>query len=160
MRKKARYVTLVFLVVSTFVGCSNQPFYTNEKRLADNVNSYNLNNEEQTVDEDAYYGDLEFEGIAEIWRSDDAVGEIKVNATLKTSSGKTKLIYIDANSNVKNIIEVDADNDDGENKIENYVINIKEGEEASIKLVSDEMSKINVELEISDGTFNTIGLWK
>lgn len=56
-------LAVVFIMMLVLTGCSMGLIYSNQKKIASDNNSYNLDVKEQQIDEHKFTGNIEFEGM-------------------------------------------------------------------------------------------------
>lgn len=87
-------------------GCSMGLIYSNQKKIASDNNSYNLDVKEQQIDEHKFTGNIEFEGMDTIWKyhaREDSL--IDITYLIKLTKGKAKLVRISPDRDVVDIVE-------------------------------------------------------
>lgn len=152
--KKA--LAVVFIMMLVLTGCSMGSIYSNEKKIASDNNSYNLDVKEQKIDGNKFTGNIEFEGMDTIWKyqaEEDSL--IDITYLIKLTAGKAKLVLISLDGDVVDIVE----NTDKSDLMEASTtsLSLKKGENR-IKLVAADNAKISFEIGIEVGDFFELGM--
>lgn len=99
--------------ILSLAGCSGlgAGAYNNEKSIASDVNSYNLNNVTQSNEGDTFSAQVEkMEGMDTIWDcSADAALETELSYDITLYSGKVKLALISPDEEVTTLVELDSE---------------------------------------------------
>lgn len=147
---------IIFLMCALILtGCGMNSLYSNESKISSDTNSFNLNEEQQRVDNQEYIGQLEFEGMDTIWTY-DAKEDINVEISYKLSvtEGKAKLVLVHPEGRLETITE------NKENKIqeqeENITLALERGS-YRIKLVGANKAQIDLSFKASAGNLHTVG---
>jgi len=128
--------------------------YDNDKKIASDTTTYNLINCKQTVKSGHFTASVEkMEGMDTVW-SFNATEDSTVDIiySLKVFSGKVKLVLINNEGEIFDIAECDSEMAEPAQNM----LNIKSGNNR-IKLVTDENTKFDIEISISEGEFETLG---
>lgn len=110
MNKKILWVIMILLVLG-LSGCRTNPMlavYNDDSKIASDSNSYNLINDEQSIENQNYEGSIEkFEGMDTIWTY-DAMEDITLDMAYQVSvhTGKMKLVLIAPDDTLTTIVEV------------------------------------------------------
>ncbi len=150
--------------------------YNNEKSIASDVNSYNLNNVTQTSDGGTFSAQVgNMEGMETIWNYDaenETSTELSYDITLY--SGKLKLALISPDKEVTTLVELDSEKDtaspEGSSASSQYVsadasavsaanavsFTLEPGENR-IKVVAGEDTQFDMDLSVSEGEFGELG---
>ncbi|MEG0857896.1 MAG: hypothetical protein RSG52_15635 [Terrisporobacter sp.] len=145
------------LVIS---GCSTnmKSVYSSTDKISSNSNSFNLNDESQTIDNQSYVGKLEFEGMDTIWSYNAENNEgVELSYLLSIAKGKAKLVLINSNGDVETIIE-NEDNDQPTD-MNSVKLSLTEGENR-IKLVAQDNAQIELKFNVSKGDIMKVGFDK
>jgi hypothetical protein len=129
--------------------------YSNDSEISSDTNSFNLDNEEQSIDGQEYIGKLEFEGMDTIWRYNaENDMDIKLSYLLSVNKGKAKLVLINSAGELETLVE----NKDNiiQNDMETITVPLKKGENR-IKIVASNKAQIELKLNANVGEFNKIG---
>ena len=153
--KKIFGVVLITLCLVT--GCASNTMtaiYNNDKKIASDTNTYNLNNVEQTLDDGHFTANVDkMEGMDTIWFLDAKEDkELDMTYTLNVISGKAKLVLINPKGEVSVIEECDSEMTA---PIKSN-LNIENGENR-IKIVADKNTKFDIDVSISEGEFKELG---
>ena len=150
-----KFFSIVFVAICFMAGCASDSIvavYDNNKKIASDTNTYNLNNVDQTSEDGHFTASVEkMEGMDTIWNFDteeDTV--IDITYTLNVSSGKIKLVLISPEGEVSVIAECDSEMTD------TSTLNIEKGNNR-IKIVADENTKFGIDIYISEGAFKELG---
>ena len=188
MRQKHFLLTALCASILSLTGCSGlgTNTYNNEKSIASNVNSYNLNNVTQTSDGGTFSAQVDnMEGMDTIWNYDAATEtstELSYDITLY--SGKLKLTLISPNQEVTTLVELDSENNttnsasaaqgissEGNSAVpaqdapdDNFAVSevdtvsltLNPGENR-IKVVTGEDTRFDINLSVSEGEFGELG---
>lgn len=152
--KKA--LAVVFIMMLVLTGCSMGAIYSNEKKIASDNNSYNLDVKEQKIDGNKFTGNIAFEGMDTIWKyqaEEDSL--IDITYLIKLTAGKAKLVLISPDGDVVNIVETTDKSDLME--ASTISLSLKKGENR-IKLVAADNAKISFEIGIEVGDFLELGM--
>lgn len=150
---------MCILLVLILSGCSNNSMntlYSNDKKIASDSNSFNLNSDKQSIDGQAYNGKLEFEGMDTLWKyKADKDYKIDISYLLSVAKGKAKLVLIYPDGTVTNIEE---NTDKAKpNELSTTSLTLLKGENR-IKLVGANKAQIDLEVKISEGEFEKLGM--
>ncbi|MGF7056907.1 hypothetical protein [Brassicibacter mesophilus] len=129
--------------------------YSNDSKISSDTNSFNLDNEEQSIDGQEYIGKLEFEGMDTIWRYNaENDMDIKLSYLLSVNKGKAKLVLINSAGELETLVE----NKDNiiQNDMETITVPLKKGENR-IKIVALNKAQIELKFNANVGEFNKIG---
>ncbi|WP_042274489.1 hypothetical protein [Faecalimicrobium dakarense] len=149
-------------IISALVinGCSAnmKSVYSSTNKISSNTNSFNLNDESQTMDNQSYVGKLEFEGMDTIWTYNAENNEdVELSYLLSVAKGKAKLVLINSNGDIEIIIE-NKDNAQPTD-MNSAKLSLTEGENR-IKLVAQDNAQIELKFKISKGEITKIGFDK
>ena len=119
-------------------------------------NSYSIKNDEQSINDNMFIGSVEkFKGKDTIWTY-DAKNEMDINVgyMFELKKGNVKLLHLTAIGGSSEIVNIT----DNTSSLEmNYTnIHLKKGKNY-IKLVSDDYSQFDWQIEIDEGTFGKLG---
>lgn len=152
--KKA--LAVVFIMMLVLTGCSMGAIYSNEKKIASDNNSYNLDVKEQKIDGNKFTGNIAFEGMDTIWKYQaEKDSLIDITYLIKLTAGKAKLVLISPDGDVVNIVETTDKSDLMEASTTS--LSLKKGENR-IKLVAADNAKISFEIGIEVGDFLELGM--
>lgn len=129
--------------------------YSNDKKIANDSNSYNLTDDKQNIDGQIYTGEFEFEGMDALWTyKTEQDCKIDISYLLSLSRGKAKLVLITPDGAVTNIVE-NTDNSK-QNELTTTSLSLLKGENR-IKLVAANKAQIELEVKIDEGDFEKLG---
>lgn len=158
MKKGNLIITII--VTMMLAGCSANSMasiYNDNDKIASNSNSFNLDLNEQFIDGDKFSGSVKkFEGMDTIWSyeaNEDMT--IDMDYLLNVKSGKVKLVLINPDNSVTDLIERSS-----EASIDDYATNslgLKKGLNR-IKMVGGKDTSVDFEITILKGEFNELGL--
>lgn len=147
--------SVVFMAICFMAGCASKTMvavYDNNKMIASDSDTYNLDNIEQIAEDGHFTASVEkMEGMDTIWNyaaKEDTV--IDITYTLNVSSGKMKLVLISPEGEVSIIAECDSE------MTESSTLNVEKGKNR-IKIVADENTKFDIDIYILDGAFEEMG---
>lgn len=154
-----KLIMSILILVLALTGCSANSMnslYDNDEEIASENNSFNLNEEEQTINVQQLKGNVEFEGMDTIWtyEADEDV-DIDITYLLKVSNGKAKLVLISPDNNTTLIVE-----STNESELKDYATNtlqIKKGINR-IKLVAGKNTISEFDISIPNGRFEELGM--
>lgn len=158
MNKKILWVIMILLVLG-LSGCRTNPMlavYNDDSKIASDSNSYNLINDEQSIENQNYEGSIEkFEGMDTIWTY-DAMEDITLDMAYQVSvhTGKMKLVLIAPDDTLTTIVEVTPKTT--MKNIENTTLELKKGKNR-IKVVGGKNTKLDIDISIPEGEFNNLG---
>lgn len=158
MNKKIIWVIMILLVLG-LCGCRTNPMlavYNDDSKIASDSNSYNLINDEQSIENQNYEGSIEkFEGMDTIWTY-DAMEDINLDIEYQVSvhTGKMKLVLIAPDDTLTTIVEVTPKNT--MKNIENTTLELKKGKNR-IKVVGGKNTKLDLDISIPEGEFSNLG---
>jgi hypothetical protein len=130
--------------------------YNDDSKIASDSNSYNLINDEQSIENQNYEGSIEkFEGMDTIWTY-DAMEDINLDIEYQVSvhTGKMKLVLIAPDDTLTTIVEVTPKNT--MKNIENTTLELKKGKNR-IKVVGGKNTKLDLDISIPEGEFSNLG---
>lgn len=146
------------ICVLIFTGCgvnTMSALYSNDSKISSDTNSFNLNEEEQRIDNQEYIGQLQFEGMDTIWKYDAEEDiNVEISYNLSVTGGKAKLVLIYPEGKLETIVE-NKDNKIQEQE-ENTTLALKEGN-YTIKLVGANKAQIDLRFKASAGNLHTVG---
>ena len=129
--------------------------YEDNNEIAKEINTFNLNDVEQKIENNNYIGTAEFEGMDTIWNYEATEYiEIELKYILNAMSGKCKIVLTSPDNTVNTIFE-NANNSES-NDYSTTTLQLKQGLNR-IKLVADKDTKVQFDFSIEDGTFNELG---
>ena len=155
--KMKKLFSAVLVVVCLMTGCASNPMveiYDNDKKIASDTNTYNLNDVEQTSEDGHFTASVEkMEGMDTIWvfeAEEDTA--LDITYTLNVSSGKMKLVLINPNGEVLIIAECDSE------MLEpvQSTLNVESGINR-IKIVADKNTKFDIDISVLEGEFKELG---
>ena len=159
MRKVIILVCILGVIILN--GCdmnSKNSIYSNERKISSKTNSFNLRITQQSVNEEGYEGEIQFEGVDTIWKCiSDSESEVDVSYLLSLTKGMAKLVLIKPDGEVETIVESEKEVD--RNNIISTKIALEKGENI-IKLVGKNDAQIYLKLKVPSGEFYTIGFNK
>ena len=149
----AGILTVVFLIT----GCVNSSMfkvYDDDQKITSASNSFNLTNVNQTSEDGRFTASVEkMEGMDTLWSFDAEEDTIlDITYILNVSSGKAKLVLINPDGELSIIAECSSEMAEPAQS----VLNLEKGKNR-IKLVAAEKAKFDIELSISEGTFEKLG---
>lgn len=149
-------------IISTLVisGCSinMKSVYSNSSKISSNTNTFNLNDENQTIDEQGYVGKIKFEGMDTVWTYNaEKNEEVEISYLLSVAKGKAKLVLIKPNGDLETIIE-NKDNTQPTD-MNSIKLSLTEGENR-IKLVAQDNAQIELKINTSKGELSKVGFDK
>lgn len=154
-RKKAAVLALI-LLISCLGGCSNMMtgVYDDASMLVKDSNTYNKVNWKSSIEDRKYtVSAVKFEGMDTIWTYDapeDA--SIEITYLVKVHDGKMKLVLIAPDDTLTTIAEITTESSMEE--AESVTLELEKGENR-IKLVGGKDTKLDMEIFISEGKFNS-----
>lgn len=151
-------VSLVAAVTMLCSACSSSvdAVYNSNGKISGPSNTYNLNNDVQTIDGQDYEGVMEFGGMGTVWTYDaSSEEEIDISYQLSVSEGDAKLVLISPDGTLTTLVENTSQSQQEE--IEAVNVKIQKGENR-IKLVATDQSKLELLLSAEVGEFHEIGL--
>ncbi|KNF07628.1 hypothetical protein CLPU_14c00460 [Gottschalkia purinilytica] len=155
---KRLIITFCIFATLLFTGCRlnyMSSLYSKDNKISSDTNSFSLNKEEQSMDDQEYIGKLEFEGMDTIWKYNaENDMKIKLSYLLSVNKGKAKLVLIDPTGKVETLIENKDSNT--QKNIETIMISLKKGKNR-IKLVASNKAQIELKLNVNVGDLNKIG---
>lgn len=188
MRQKHFLLTALCASILSLAGCSGlgANAYNNEKSIASDVNSYNLNNVTQTSDGGTFSAQVgNMEGMETIWNygaENETSAEFSYDIILY--SGKLKLALISPDKEVTTLVELDSENNttnsasaaqdissegnsavpaqdtpDGNSAVseaDTVSLTLNPGENR-IKVVTGENTRFDINLSVSEGEFGELG---
>lgn len=157
MRKLIAFCTLFVLLCS---GCSNKKgnsIYHDTTQLTSLTNAYSIDEQQQKQDckDGSLFCSVVFDGMDTLWDF-NAEKDCTVDAyfRLEVTKGKAKLILITADGNIKTIVEKTEKS--RQSDLTKMNLELLEGYNR-IKLVAEENSQINLELQMEQGELHRIG---
>lgn len=142
--------------ILSLAGCNglSAGAYNNEKSIASDVNSYNLNNVTQSNEGDTFSAQVEnMEGMDTIWDcSADAALETELSYDITLYSGKVKLALISPDEEVTTLVELDS----GKSAAGTVSFTLQPGENR-IKVVAGEDTGFDMSLTVPEGEFGSLG---
>ena len=151
-------VSLMAAVTMLCSACASSvdAVYNSHVKISGPSNTYNLNNDVQTIDDQDYEGVMEFGGMGTVWTYDaSAEEEIDISYQLSVSEGDAKLVMISPDGTLTILVENTSQSQQEE--IEAVNVKIQKGENR-IKLVATDQSKLELLLSAEVGEFHEIGL--
>lgn len=132
--------------------------YSDESKISSENNSYSLNDLKQTVCEQEYTGQIEFEGMDTIWKFKvESESEVEISYSLSVTKGSAKLILINPDGELETIVESNKIVE-GDNLVSTTLV-LKKGENR-IKLVGRDNAQIDIRFKVSDGELYKVGFDK
>ncbi|MEW8960172.1 MULTISPECIES: hypothetical protein [Peptostreptococcaceae] len=129
--------------------------YYNDKEISSDTNSFSLNDESQTIDNQSYVGKIEFEGMDTIWEFNSETNtEVEISYLLSVTKGKAKLVLIKPDGDLETIVE--NKNNTKKSKMNSTKLSITKGENR-IKLVAQDNAQIELEINVSNGELSKLG---
>lgn len=162
-KKTVRFIVGVVILICIIIGgiyiFNNLNYinrlYEDNNEIAKEINTFNLNNVEQKIEDNNYIGTAEFEGMDTIWNYEATEDiEIELKYILNAMSGKCKIVLISPDNTVNTIFE--NVNNSQSNDYSTTTLQLKQGINR-IKLVADKDTKIQFDFSIENGTFNELG---
>lgn len=157
MKKQIIILPVLLTVCFLLSGCllnSASKVYDDDKRIAENYNTYNLVKSVQNIDGDTLSGSADrLEGMGTIWRykaKEDE--EVTLNYKIKVDSGKAKLVYIAPDDKITTLIECTSDSE----KQMEITFSVPEGKNR-IKLIGGKDTKIEYEISVDKGSIESFG---
>ncbi|MDU1315414.1 MAG: hypothetical protein E6940_15435 [Clostridium septicum] len=158
--KKYKYVVAFIVLAMVLGGCSKNhmtSIYSDNEKISSNTNSFNLYIEKQNIEGRKFNGVIKkIEGMDTIWTYEsDKDMELDMTYLLNVISGKVKLVLIEPDSSVTNIIEATKESD-----VIDYATNIlriKKGLNR-IKIVADKNTSLEFDISIPNGEFKELGM--
>lgn len=158
--KKYKYVVAFIVLAMVLGGCSKNhmtSIYSDNEKISSNTNSFNLYIEKQNIEGRKFNGVIKkIEGMDTIWiYESDKDMELDMTYLLNVISGKVKLVLIEPDSSVTNIIEATKESD-----VIDYATNIlriKKGLNR-IKIVADKNTSLEFDISIPNGEFKELGM--
>ena len=128
--------------------------YNDDSKIANDSDTFGLDESDETIEEGVYKGKLKFSGSITIWTYESNEDfELQVPYTLSVKSGKAKIVLISPDNTVNTLVEnTNKSSVEGEAIL---TVPIKKGVNR-IKLVGYKKADIDVELNIEKGTFHEI----
>ena len=154
---KKNFIGVILIVICFLTGCAANPMvalYNNDKAIASDTNTYNLDAVEQKINDGHFVANVErMEGMDTVWEF-DTEEDIDINLIYKinVSSGKLKLVQINPKGYVSVITECDSNIQD----TAETTLNVEKGNNR-IKIVTDENTKFDIDLSIPEGDFKELG---
>jgi len=154
--KKMFGATLIAVCLIT--GCATNPMaavYDDDQKIASETNTYNLDKVDQTTENGHFTASVEkMEGMDTIWDWDaEEDTTLDITYTLNVLSGKAKLVLINSKGELSIIAECDTEMTEPIQSI----LNAEKGNNR-IKIVADENTKFDIDISISEGDFNNLGM--
>lgn len=153
-------ITGCIISVLAISGCSAnmKSIYSSTNKISSSTNSFNLNDESQTIDNQSYIGKLEFEGMDTVWTYNAENNEdVELSYLLSVPKGKAKLVLINSNGDIETLIE-NKDNDEPTD-MNSVILSLTEGENR-VKLVAQDNAQIELKFNISKGKIAKVGFDK
>lgn len=175
MKQKHFLLTALFASALSLAGCSGlgANAYNNERSIASDMNSYNLNNITQTSDDGTFSAQVgNMEGMDTIWTYDaenETSTELSYDITLY--SGKLKLTLISPDKKVTTLVELDSEKDAEDHSAsaqdssagtsacsasDTVSFSLEPGENR-IKVVAGEDTRFDMNLSMPEGEFGELG---
>lgn len=159
MKKGWKIIIIASLTIMLVSGCALNTgvrVYNNEKALVADYSSYNLINFSSSQSENTVSGSAEkLEGMDTIWKYDaDELTEVNISFSLRVTSGKAKLVYVDPDGTVSTLLECSTGENAGQSESE--TLKVKEGENR-IRLVGAEGTGLEYEFTADKGEVETFG---
>lgn len=175
MKQKHFLLTALFASALSLAGCSGlgANAYNNERSIASDMNSYNLNNITQTSDDGTFSAQVgNMEGMDTIWTYDaenETSTELSYDITLY--SGKLKLTLISPDKKVTTLVELDSEKDAEDlsastqdssagtsacSASDTVSFSLEPGENR-IKVVAGEDTRFDMNLSMPEGEFGELG---
>lgn len=159
--KLKKFIFILSFFSLLFTGCFSSNNYTNsiysndEKIIAEG-DSFYLNLKNQKLTDDSLTASCVFNGIDTIWQYNaDSDLEVDLTYGLTLTKGKAKLVFIDGNNKITNIVERTEKYTDENTAIAK--LNLKKGINR-IKLVAADKPDLNLNLSIDVGDLEGLGL--
>lgn len=147
-------VGILFLTACSFN--TMNALYGDNKKIASTSNTYNLNSNEQEINQQTFTGNIEFEGMETIWEyeaKEDA--QLEIEYLLSLTQGAAKLVLISPDGTVTPIVE--NTNKSEVKELARSPLGIKRGNNR-IKLVAKNKANIRFEVHIEEGEFFELGM--
>ncbi len=146
------------IAVCLITGCAANPMvavYDNDQKIASETNTYNLDKVDQTIENGHFVASVEkMEGMDTIWAMDaEKDTALDITYTLNVFSGKMKLVLINSEGEISIIAECDTEMTEPVQS----TLNIEKGNNR-IKIVADENTKFDIDISISEGDFENLGM--
>lgn len=158
-RKKIILISITVMIISLFIGCSNNTMdkiYDDNNKIANIYDSFSLDKSVEKIESGTYKGNLKLSGSMTIWTYDSSEDfDLQVPYTLSVKSGKAKIVLVSPDNTVVNLVE-NTDKSTVEGKT-SLTVPIKKGKNR-IRVVGYKKADINLELQIDKGTFNKVEL--
>ncbi len=148
----------IWIAVCLITGCAANPMvavYDNDQKIASETNTYNLDKVDQTIENGHFAASVEkMEGMDTIWAMDaEKDTTLDITYTLNVFSGKMKLVLINSEGEISIIAECDTEMTEPVQS----TLNIEKGN-SRIKIVADENTKFDIDISISEGDFENLGM--
>lgn len=151
-------IAVALVSVCVLTGCTVSSIYSNEDKIISGTNTFNLSEEEQTIEGQKFIAEVQFGGMDTIWICEAGADyEVDIDYSLDLSEGKAKLVLISADGTIADIVESEFEEEDTSEKIGTMTLSLKKGENR-IKLIAIDKSEVSFEIEIEDGEFYKLGM--
>ncbi|WPC44357.1 50S ribosomal protein L7ae [Clostridium sp. JS66] len=156
LKRKRTLIAAVIMVISLFVGCSNDvadKVYDDNSKICKEYDTFGMDNSNEKVEQGVYKANLKISGDTTIWEyKSDKDFDLKVPYNLSVKGGKGKIVLISPDDKVTTLAEKSSKADNGEK--ESMMLSIKKGNNR-IKLVGYKKADMNVEIHLDKGNFKT-----
>ncbi|MGL5066255.1 MAG: hypothetical protein ACRC6T_00305 [Sarcina sp.] len=136
------------------IGCGNEmeSIFSDEIKIAQECDSYNINRDETIIDGKEYTRILEIEGMDTIWTYDAKEDmELDLEYFFRVDSGNAKLVFIDALGNIRLIAHSDIS--DTILAKQTKKLFLKKGRNR-IKIVGKKKANLELEASIEEGDWS------
>lgn len=154
---RKKYIVALMVLFILLVGCSKNSIYEDNEEILSIQNNFNLDVKNQSIENQHLKGLIEkTEGIDTIWvyeSNEDKV--LDITYLLDVESGKVKLVLIDPDDSITNIIETSD-----KSEVTGYAtstLQIKKGINR-IKIVVGKNTSAKFDITIPEGKFETLGM--
>jgi hypothetical protein len=150
--KNLSIIPLITLTLICANGCSNTNAnrnYDNDSVLVDEANTMALDAIDEKFDGPDYTGNLQITGSTVIWDYESpSASDHKGICEMSVTSGKAKLIFIDAQNKITTLIECDATSNNGQPIA--ITLPVSTGNNR-IKLVGKNKAEVHLSLDLEVG---------
>lgn len=159
MKKKLLGISLLLLLAALLcVGCAGNnknAIYDDEKKLADQGDSFSVDSVSQTVQDRAYTATVTMTGANTVWRyQTEEESQIELSCLLSATHGKAKLVLIQPDGTLYTLVESTAASDDIPL---NTTLVLPKGE-SRLKLVAADDAQIELRLFLDVGDYEMLGM--
>lgn len=160
MNIKRKYIGLLVLIVILGTGCTNnyiESIYNSDDKISSTTNSFTIVNSTQSIEGEKFVGEAEkFEGMDTIWTYEATEDrELKITYLLNARKGSVKLVLINPDNSLTNIIE--RSDDATFTDYATSTVQIKKGTNR-IKMVGSKDCSVEFEIIIPCGELEKVGM--